>query len=250
MSRSTTSMPFCRADRCRVQRTIEDEEKILAGAFAEQPGRRQRDAFAEAEPARLARDELAGKIVAAGFRTGRYRVRREALPARHARVDALLEHVGTKVRAHLPRRDGDIGRRIRRETETAEPAIRDRAKIRGAEPVRVDDFAARGLELLQRIRDRDVVDLRGVEQPDHVFGEPEDRRSARRHVAADAFEYGRAVVQRMRHHVHGRLGPRLDAAVVPDMFGIGLGHRGDVLREDANDTSRRRPGRSHAACFC
>src|SRR3546814_15292530 len=57
------------ADRRGVQRAVEDQEDVLARALAEQAGGSQRDAFAEPEPARLACDELAGPVVAAGPRT-------------------------------------------------------------------------------------------------------------------------------------------------------------------------------------
>ncbi len=58
-----------------------------------------------------------------------------------------------------------------------------------------------------------------------MVGEPEDRRTVgaspnRGLVAADALEHRGAVMQYMRHHMRGGLGPGLDRAVVPDPFGI------------------------------
>ena len=74
------------AGRRGVQHAVEHQEQVLARAFAEQAAGGQRDAFAEAEAARFARDQLTGKIVATGLGAGRNGVRREALPARHAGV--------------------------------------------------------------------------------------------------------------------------------------------------------------------
>jgi hypothetical protein len=123
------------ADRCRVQHAVEHQEQVLAGAFAEQTGRGQRDALAETQAPRFARDELAGQIVAAGLRAGRNRVRRETLPARDAGIDACLEHTFAEVRSHLPGGDGDVGRRVRGQAEAAEAAERDRPQIRAVELV-------------------------------------------------------------------------------------------------------------------
>jgi hypothetical protein len=64
------------------------------------------------EAACLARDQLAREVIAAGLRACGERVRREALPARHAGVDALFDDAGAEVLAHLPRRDRDFDRRV------------------------------------------------------------------------------------------------------------------------------------------
>ena len=118
----------------RVQRAVEHQEEVFAGAFAEQAGRRERDAFAETEPARLARDQLARKIIATGFRARGNRVRRETLPARHAGVDALLRARRRRGRAHLPARDGDVDRRVGGKAESAKAAKRDGPQVGCAKP--------------------------------------------------------------------------------------------------------------------
>src|SRR3546814_10159650 len=76
--------------------------------------------------------------------------------------------------------------------------------------------AAGGVDLVQRIRDRHVMDPRRGEQAPVVVGQAEDRRAVGRVVAADALEHRRTVVQRVRHDVGGRLGPWLDGAVRSD----------------------------------
>ena len=165
-----------RADRRGVQHAVEHQEQVLARAFAEQAGGGQRDAFAEAEPPRFARDQLSGQVVAAGLRTGGNGVRREALPARHAGVDAVLEHAGAEIRAHRPGCDRDVGRRLRRQPEAAEPAERDRPQVGLAQRVRCEYLAACGVDLVERIGNRHVVDLRRGEQAAGVVVEPEDHR--------------------------------------------------------------------------
>ena len=69
-----------------------------------------------------------------------------------------------------------------------------------------------------------VVDQRRVVQALHVVGVAEDRRALRRLVRADALEHRRSVVQRVRHHVDGGLGPRHQLAIEPDEFGQVLAH--------------------------
>src|SRR3546814_9126204 len=101
------------SDVCSSDLAVEDQEDVLARALAEQAGGSQRDAFAEPEPARLACDELAGQVVAAGLGAGGDGVGCHALPARHAGIDALFQYSLAKVGAHLPRRDGDVDRRFR-----------------------------------------------------------------------------------------------------------------------------------------
>ena len=53
----------------------------------------------------------------------------------------------------------------------------------------------------------------------HFRDTMEDRRALRGVVCADALEHRGAVVDRVRHHVGGGLGPGLDRAVVPDLLG-------------------------------
>ena len=62
------------------------------GGFRADHRRAMRAAHPEAEAARFACDQLAGKIIAAGLGARRNGVGREALPARHAGIDACLKH--------------------------------------------------------------------------------------------------------------------------------------------------------------
>jgi hypothetical protein len=204
--------------------------RILARAFAEQAGGGQGDAFAEAEAACLARDQLPGQVVAAGLGAGRDGVRGEALPARHAGIDALVDHAGAEVLAHFHVATATSTGRVGGQAEAAQAAVRDRTQVIGGVLVRLQHFAAGGVDLFQRVRNRHVVDLgRGV-QTLVVVGEAEDHRAVRGLVAADALEHGRAVMHDVRHDVRGGLGPALDRAVVPDPFGVVHGHSGSRWR--------------------
>src|SRR3546814_14100626 len=93
---------------------------VGSSVLAEQAGGSQRDAFAEPEPARLACDELAGQVVAAGLGTGGDGVGCHALPARHAGIDALFQYSLANVGAHMPHRDGDVARRFRSHPDTSQ----------------------------------------------------------------------------------------------------------------------------------
>ena len=167
------------ADRRRVQRAVEDQEQVLARAFAEQAGRCERDAFSETEPPRFARDQLPGQVIAAGLGAGGNGVGREPLPARHAGVDARRDDVMAEIRPHFPGRDGDVGRRVGRQAESAEAAERDGAQVGLGQPVGLEHLAAGGVDLVERIRDRHVVDPRRGEQAPGVVAEAEDRRGRR-----------------------------------------------------------------------
>src|SRR3546814_6296459 len=95
------------------------------------------------------------------------------LPARHAGIDALFQYSLAKVGAHLPRRDGDVDRRFRRQPEAAQPAPRHRPQVGLAQRVFLQHRAAGGVDLVQRIRDRHVMDPRRGEQAPVVVGQAE-----------------------------------------------------------------------------
>src|ERR1043165_8497034 len=62
------------------------------------------------------------------------------------------------------------------------------------------------------------VNLRRVEEALHVLAQAEDGGAAPRLVAAYALEDRRAVVQDVRHHVHARVVPIDELALVPDLM--------------------------------
>ena len=123
----------------RVQHAVLDDEQVLAGAFAHGAVGRQADAFDEAEALGLEADELAGQIVAAGLGHGGNGVGRDALPRRHAHIDAFV-FGGAEILAPFPGGDRDFDRagrssaprRLRRSRETRPGAGTRRAPGRSA----------------------------------------------------------------------------------------------------------------------
>ena len=157
------------------------------------------------------------------------RVGRDALPGGHAHIDAFV-FGRAEILAPFPGGDGHFDRRIdlRHHADFAVAAERDRAQVGAArQPVLRDHFAAGVVDLVFAERNVDAVDLGRVEQAARVVAQPEDRRAPRRLVGAHAFEHRRAVVQRMREHVHRRLFPGDQLAVEPDVLRCGYGHEGN-----------------------
>ena len=216
-----------RGDGRRVELAVLDQEQVLAGAFADEPRRVQREPLGEAEAARLERHERARQVVAAGLGEGRDRVRRDALPRRDADVDALLEAAFAEIRAPFPGRDrharGLID--VAGHAHLAVAAKRDRPDVGAAEQaVLAHDVAARGDQRVERERNLDAIDLRRVIEAPNVVRQPKARGTGRRLVDANAFEYRRAVVQRMTQHVHRGLLPRHQLAFVPNVLARLEGH--------------------------
>ena len=60
-----------------------------------------------------------------------------------------------------------------------------------------------------------AVNLGRVEKALHVFAQTENRGAAFRRVAANAFEYARAVVQHVGHYVHARVVPFDELTIAP-----------------------------------
>src|SRR5882762_767085 len=61
-----------------------------------------------------------------------------------------------------------------------------------------------------------AIDFRGVQKALHVFAETKNRRPFFGCVTPDAFKDTGTVVQNMRHHMHARVVPFDELAVVPD----------------------------------
>ena len=216
-----------RGDGRRVELAVLDQEQVLAGAFADEAGRVQREPLGEAEAARLERHERARQIVTAGFGEGRDRVRRDALPRRDADVDALLERGFAEIRAPFPcsHRHARGLVDVAGHAHLAITAERDRPDVGAVqEGVLANDVATRRHEHVERERDLDAIDLRGVIETPNVVGQSKAGGTGRRLVDAYPFEYRRAVVQRMTQHVHGGLLPRHQLPFMPDVLARLEGH--------------------------
>ena len=95
---------------------------------------------------------------------------------------------------------------------------------------------------VRRVGNVHAIDLGRVEQTARVIAQTEDHRALGRRIGALAFEHRRAVVQRMRQHVYGRLFPGHELAVVPDVFRGIDGHGQAPVR--SLSTNRARQARS------
>ncbi len=190
------------------------------------PSGAEADAFDEAETLGLEADELARQVVAAGLGHRGNRVGRDALPRRHAHIDAFI-FGRAEILAPFPGGNGDFDRRIdlRHHADFAIAAECDGAQVGAArQAVLRNDFAAAVVDLVFGEGQVDAIHLGRIEQAVRVIAQPEDRRAARRLVGAHAFEHRGAVVQRMREHVHRGLFPGDQLAVEPDVFRCGYGH--------------------------
>ena len=121
----------------------------------------------------------------------------------------------------------DVHRRVHGEqAHLAVPAEHQRADVAGVELVGLEHLEGGVVELLDRVRHRHVVELRGPLDPLEVLRETEHGDAALRLVGADALEDPRAVVQRVREHVDLGVGPGDQLAVHPDRVHLGdRGHR-------------------------
>ena len=75
-------------------------------------------------------------------------------------------------------------------------------------------------DLLDRVGQRQVVELGRLGEPVEVVGVAEDRRAALGLVAADALEDAGSVVQAVAEHVDLGLLPGDELAVVPNQLGL------------------------------
>jgi hypothetical protein len=77
-----------------------------------------------------------------------------------------------------------------------------------------------GAQLLKRVRDRHVVELRRREQPLEVVLVAEDGRARGRVVGPLALEHAGSIVQPVRQYVDLRVLPGNEFSVVPDEVGL------------------------------
>src|SRR5205807_262848 len=120
------------------QHAAVDEKDILPRALADHAVGPERDRFVVAVGERLHLDELTAEIVAGDLRHRGDGVRRDAVPARHAGVDPLLQRAFAEVGP--PRPAGEIYLDRARERHHAGRAVAaddHRADIAGVEAIAV-----------------------------------------------------------------------------------------------------------------
>src|SRR5207244_10533543 len=103
-------------------------------------------------------------------------IRAYSLPARDLRANAVAQALFAEVRPPWPGHDRDVDRAsARRDAELSIAEEGDRAHVALGEPVRTDEVPARGLELVDRIRQLHVEELRRIREPLEVLRQPKDR---------------------------------------------------------------------------
>ena len=183
------------------------------------PSGGEQDGLVVAGAVRLADGEHRVDVDAGRLRDVRDDVRADALPARDLGADPVPLALLAEIRAPRPRHDRDVdGVPHRRDAELAVADEGDRPEVAGRQLVGADHVPRRGLQLLDRVREVDVEELRRPVQPLEVVGEAEDGRAALGLVGADPLEDARAVVQAVRADVDRRVAPVDQLAVHPDLL--------------------------------
>src|SRR6478672_7148648 len=180
----------------RVDDAVTHDEDVLARAVGNSAFRREEDRLVVAGVRHLGHRKHRVDVDTRRLRDVRDDVRRDALPRRDlgadARAQALLAQVGRPGPAH----DHGLDRvAARRDAELPVAVKRDRADVALRQPVGADQLVARRAQVVDRVRDVHVEQLRGVVQPLHVLPEPEDRGDLRSVVAEHDLEDARDVVQ-------------------------------------------------------
>ena len=131
---------------------------------------------------------------------------------------AVLAEVGAPRPAH----DHDVDRvRPRVDAELAVAVEGDRAEVATRRsPLTAISSKQRGAELVDRVRELHVEELRRVVEALEVVVQPEDGGAALGVVAADALEDAGAVVQAVRADVDPGVRPVHELAVHPDLLGL------------------------------
>ena len=136
---------------------------------------------------------MTGQVIAAGLGQRRNGVGSDPLPTRYANVHTLVERITAKVGAPFPGSDRDIHRMVGvgRYAHFAIATQCDRPNI-GAIDQLVDDYHLfAGIdEQFAVIRNRQAIDLGGVEQAPHVIRQAKDFRPLGSLVDTNAFEHG------------------------------------------------------------
>ncbi len=214
------------AQRRRVNRVVADDEQVLSAAFADMPGRVERDPFAVAVRDRLHLDQLRVRVVRGALRERREGVGRRPRPGADPDVHAVLQRVLPEIRPPLPREDRGVDRAGKRvDAERVIPAIDDRPDVAGLERVRPDGLEHRVGECHHVDLRFHPVDLAGVEQAAHVRVEPETGGAPRRVVATRSFENAAPVMNDVGSDVNRGVRPVDERTVHPDLAGAGESHR-------------------------
>src|SRR5262249_14344214 len=153
---------------------------------------------------------------------------RDPVPARDARVDAVLERPLAEIRSPWPAGEVHVDRagewnHARRPVSTDDHW----PQVAGVELVALDQLTAGRHELVYRILQIHSIDLGGVHHALQMVLQAKNRRSASRVVTTNPLEYRGAELHGMRKHMNLRVLPANELAVAPDPIRFGkLVHEG------------------------
>ena len=209
-----------RRKRRRVHNAVADQKDVLARTFRNVAAIVERDAFCKTVDQRFHLDQLRIHVIRAALGHGGQGIRRQAIPARDANIDTLFDRFVTQVLAPIPRADvasQRVRKRIHAEgrmcfVKTAERNRTDVALLEAAAPHQFDRSIAKIIHVPSVIH---AIDFGGIQETLHVFAQAKNRRPAFRRITTNAFENARPIMQNVRHHVHARVIPFDELAVVP-----------------------------------
>ena len=182
--------------------SVRSERLAVAGAA----GLERREHRVEVDPGRL------GRV--------RYRVRPHPPPGRDLERDPGLLGLTAEVGIPRKRDDGDLERApAGNDAEIAVAVEGDGTDVALREAVDRHDVEDSRPQLLQRVRQLHVEDLRRVPEALEVVTEPEHGRALGGLVGPHALEDAGAVVEAVRGEVDRGVGPVDELAVAPDLLG-------------------------------
>ena len=205
--------------RRRDELAVADDEDVLPRALADVADLVEEDRLVVAGVVRLGLGEDRVEVLARGLRVRDQALRRDAPPGRDLGADAVLLALVAEVGAPRPDRDRHLDRRVLgEEPHLAVAAEGERADVARVEAVPPDQLMRGLAKLVDRVLERQVVELRRRVQAIEMLAMAEHRRPLLGLVAADALEDPRAVVQPVAQDMDLGVVPSDELAVHPDPF--------------------------------
>ncbi len=223
-----------RSERRRVDNAVADGEDILTAAFADVSENVERDRLRVAVGERLHLAQRGVRVIRGALRRGRQRVRRHPRPGADLHVGAVFERARAEIGAPVPEDDRRVHRIWQRiDAERFVAAVDDRPDVARLHLVGANRVEHGALPAGEIERVLHPIDLHRVLEALHVGVETEAGRSARRGVAACAFEDAAAVMDHVRRDVDVRVLPLDEPAVHPDLAGAGKRHQYSSLEDSS-----------------
>src|SRR6266404_9829801 len=205
--------------RRRIERSVVNEEDVHAGAFANVAAGIEGDAFRVVVERSFHANELGVHVICRGFGHRGQSVRRYARPGADADINALCERIGSEIGAPGPASHVNVDRGAQGiHSHLAVTTEHDRLNVAGVQFVGANELGGGVGKLVEGVGKIHPINFRGIDEPLHVLAKAEDRGALLGLVAADAFEYGRAVAYDVREDMQLGIVPIDPFAVVPDFL--------------------------------